>query len=225
MLDTATHEVKTPPASRRRTRSTSRAAGRRSAPTRRRRPGLAARREPVPVTRCSTRPTRRGRCTRASRTAPTSACTYGTDEQKQLLPAKLTSGDWTGTMCLTEPHAAPTSACCAPRPSPQADGSYRLTGNKIFISAGEHDMADNIVHLVLARLPDAPTGIERDLAVRGAEVRREGQWTLERAERHLGARPRAQDGHPRQRDLPDRLSTAPAARWSASPTRAGARCS
>ena len=83
---------------------------------------------------------------------------YGTDEQKQLYLGKLTSGHWTGTMCLTEPQCGTDLGLLRTKAEPQADGSYRLTGNKIFISAGEHDMAENIVHLVLARLPDAPTG-------------------------------------------------------------------
>ncbi len=84
--------------------------------------------------------------------------TYGTDEQKQLYLAKLTSGHWTGTMCLTEPQCGTDLGLLRTKAEPQADGTYRLTGNKIFISAGEHDMAENIVHLVLARLPDAPSG-------------------------------------------------------------------
>jgi len=83
---------------------------------------------------------------------------HGTDAQKKLYLPKLTSGEWTGTMCLTEPHCGTDLGLLRTKAEPQADGSYRLTGNKIFISAGEHDMAANIVHLVLARLPDAPQG-------------------------------------------------------------------
>ncbi|MES2977160.1 MAG: acyl-CoA dehydrogenase C-terminal domain-containing protein [Pseudomonadota bacterium] len=83
---------------------------------------------------------------------------HGTPEQKQLYLPKLTSGEWTGSMCLTEPHCGTDLGLLRTKAEPQADGSYRLTGNKIFISAGEHDMAANIVHLVLARLPDAPKG-------------------------------------------------------------------
>ena len=83
---------------------------------------------------------------------------HGTDEQKNLYLPKLTSGQWTGTMCLTEPHCGTDLGMLRTRAEPQADGSYKLTGEKIFISAGEHDMAENIVHLVLARLPDAPPG-------------------------------------------------------------------
>jgi len=85
---------------------------------------------------------------------------HGTPEQKALYLPKLVSGEWTGTMCLTEPHCGTDLGLMRTKAEPQADGSYRITGNKIFISAGEHDMADNIVHLVLARLPDAPPGIK-----------------------------------------------------------------
>ena len=83
---------------------------------------------------------------------------HGTPEQKRLYLPKLTSGEWTGTMCLTEPHCGTDLGLLRSKAEPQPDGSYKLTGNKIFISAGEHDLAANIVHLVLARLPDAPQG-------------------------------------------------------------------
>ena len=83
---------------------------------------------------------------------------HGTDEQKQTYLTKLVSGEWTGTMCLTEPHCGTDLGMLKTKAEPQADGSYAVTGTKIFISAGEHDMADNIVHIVLARLPDAPAG-------------------------------------------------------------------
>ena len=83
---------------------------------------------------------------------------YGTEEQKQTYLSKLTTGEWTGTMCLTEPHCGTDLGLLKTKAEPQADGSYRINGTKIFISAGEHDMAENIVHIVLARLPDAPGG-------------------------------------------------------------------
>jgi alkylation response protein AidB-like acyl-CoA dehydrogenase len=86
--------------------------------------------------------------------------THGTDEQKKTFLPKMTSGEWTGTMCLTEAHCGTDLGLMRTRAEPQADGTYRITGNKIFISAGEHDMAQNIVHLVLARLADAPAGIK-----------------------------------------------------------------
>ncbi|MGY4830717.1 acyl-CoA dehydrogenase C-terminal domain-containing protein [Sphaerotilaceae bacterium SBD11-9] len=83
---------------------------------------------------------------------------HGTDEQKKTFLPKLTSGEWTGTMCLTEPHCGTDLGLLRTKAEPQGDGSYKITGAKIFISAGEHDLAANIVHLVLARLPDAPAG-------------------------------------------------------------------
>ena len=89
-----------------------------------------------------------------------SLATHGTDEQTRLYLHKMTSGEWTGTMCLTEPHCGTDLGLMRTKAEPQPDGSYKITGNKIFISAGEHDMAENIVHLVLARLPDAPPGIK-----------------------------------------------------------------
>jgi alkylation response protein AidB-like acyl-CoA dehydrogenase len=86
--------------------------------------------------------------------------THGTAEQKQTYLHKMTSGEWTGSMCLTEPHCGTDLGLMRTKAEPQADGTYKLTGNKIFISAGEHDMTENIIHLVLARLPDAPVGIK-----------------------------------------------------------------
>jgi 3-(methylsulfanyl)propanoyl-CoA dehydrogenase len=83
---------------------------------------------------------------------------HGTDEQKQNYLTKMISGEWTGTMCLTESHCGTDLGLLRTKAEPQADGSYAITGQKIFISAGEHDMTDNIVHIVLARLPDAPAG-------------------------------------------------------------------
>ena len=85
---------------------------------------------------------------------------HGTPEQKSTYLPKMTSGEWTGTMCLTEPHCGTDLGLMRTKAEPQADGTYKITGNKIFISAGEHDMAENIIHLVLARLPDAPPGIK-----------------------------------------------------------------
>ena len=83
---------------------------------------------------------------------------HGTPDQQALYLPKLVSGEWTGTMCLTEPHCGTDLGLLKSKATPQADGSYHLSGSKIFISAGEHDLAANIVHLVLARLPDAPAG-------------------------------------------------------------------
>lgn len=83
---------------------------------------------------------------------------HGTPEQKALYLPKLSSGVWTGTMCLTEPHCGTDLGMLRSKAEPQPDGSYRISGQKIFISSGEHDLAENIIHLVLARLPDAPSG-------------------------------------------------------------------
>lgn len=83
---------------------------------------------------------------------------HGTAEQKAMYLPKLTSGEWTGTMCLTEPHCGTDLGLLRSKAEPQADGTFKITGAKIFISAGEHDMVPNILHLVLARLPDAPAG-------------------------------------------------------------------
>ena len=83
---------------------------------------------------------------------------HGSDAQKAMWLPKMVDGSWTGTMNLTEPHCGTDLGLLRTRATPQADGSYRISGQKIFISAGEHDMADNIVHLVLARIEGAPDG-------------------------------------------------------------------
>nr|WP_298117169.1 acyl-CoA dehydrogenase C-terminal domain-containing protein [uncultured Pseudomonas sp.] len=85
---------------------------------------------------------------------------HGSDALKQAYLHKLVSGQWTGTMCLTEPQAGTDLALLRTRAEPQADGSYKVSGSKIFISGGEQDLSENIVHLVLARLPDAPAGVK-----------------------------------------------------------------
>mgnify|MGYP001076925527 FL=1 len=83
---------------------------------------------------------------------------HGDEWQQEVFLKPLVDGRWTGTMCLTEPQAGSDLGLLKTRAEPNADGSYRVTGTKIFISAGEHDFAENIIHLVLARLPDAPEG-------------------------------------------------------------------
>ena len=83
---------------------------------------------------------------------------YGEDWQKEAFLKPLVEGHWTGTMCLTEPHAGTDLGLIKTRAEPNDDGSYSITGTKIFITAGEHDLSENIVHLVLAKLPDAPPG-------------------------------------------------------------------
>ncbi|MBR5494072.1 MAG: acyl-CoA dehydrogenase family protein, partial [Psychrobacter sp.] len=83
---------------------------------------------------------------------------YGTDEQKETYLHKLVEGSWAGTMCLTEPQCGTDLGQVKSKAIPQDDGSYKLSGTKIFISSGEHDLTENIVHIVLARLPNAPEG-------------------------------------------------------------------
>ncbi|CAN7714558.1 acyl-CoA dehydrogenase C-terminal domain-containing protein [Variovorax paradoxus] len=84
----------------------------------------------------------------------------GSEEQKALYLPKIASGEWAGTMCLTEPNAGTDLGLMRTRAVAQADGSYRITGSKIFISGGEQDLTENIMHLVLARMPDAPPGVK-----------------------------------------------------------------
>jgi alkylation response protein AidB-like acyl-CoA dehydrogenase len=83
---------------------------------------------------------------------------HATEELKQLYLPKLADGSWSGTMCLTEPQCGTDLGLVRTKAAPAADGSHRITGTKMFISAGEHDLTENIVHLVLAKLPDAPPG-------------------------------------------------------------------
>jgi butyryl-CoA dehydrogenase len=84
---------------------------------------------------------------------------YGSDALKDIYLPKLVEGVCSGTMCLTEPHCGTDLGLLRTRAVPQDDASYRITGTKIFISAGDHDLTENILHLVLARLPHAPPGI------------------------------------------------------------------
>ncbi len=83
---------------------------------------------------------------------------HGTEEQKDLYLPKIITGQWSGTMCLTEPHSGTDLGLLKTKAEPLGDSSYSISGTKIFITSGEHDVAENILHLVLARLPDAPTG-------------------------------------------------------------------
>ncbi len=85
---------------------------------------------------------------------------HGSDELKRIYLPKLTSGEWTGTMNLTEPHCGTDLGLMRAKAAPQPDGSYKISGQKIFISAGEHDLAENIIHLVLAKIAGGPEGIK-----------------------------------------------------------------
>lgn len=90
--------------------------------------------------------------------AATTLQTWGTEEMKELYLRKILDGTWSGTMCLTEPQCGTDLAQVKTKAVPHEDGTYRITGTKIFISAGEHDLTENIIHIVLARLPEAPAG-------------------------------------------------------------------
>ena len=85
---------------------------------------------------------------------------HGTQEQKETYLPNMVSCDWTGTMNLTEPHCGTDLGLMRTKAEPQADGTFKITGQKIFISAGEHDMSDNIIHLVLAKIPGSPAGVK-----------------------------------------------------------------
>src|SRR5260370_294853 len=85
---------------------------------------------------------------------------HGTDEQKKIFVPKMVAGEWTGTMNLTEPQCGTDLGLLRTKAAKQADGSYKITGTKMFISAGEHDLTENIIHLVLARIEGAPAGIK-----------------------------------------------------------------
>ena len=128
-------------------------------------------------------------------------------------------------MNLTEPHCGTDLGLIKTRATRQPDGSFAITGQKIFISAGEHDLADNIIHLVLARIDGAPAGTKGIslFVVPKRLVADDG--ALGRAQRRRLRLDRAQDGHPRQFDLRARTTTAPRAGWSARRTAASTRCS
>src|ERR1700722_858936 len=88
----------------------------------------------------------------------------GAQWMKQHIVPRMVSGEWTGTMCLTEPHAGTDLRLMRTRAVEQEDGTYRMTGTKIFISAGEHDLSDNIIHMVIAKIPDETGQIQNDLS-------------------------------------------------------------
>jgi alkylation response protein AidB-like acyl-CoA dehydrogenase len=99
-------------------------------------------------------------CPMLSQSAVEALSLHGTERQKTLVLPKIVSGQWTGAMNLTEPQAGTDLAAVTTKAEPDGQGGYRLTGQKIFITWGDHDMAENICHLVLARLPDAPPGVK-----------------------------------------------------------------
>ena len=134
---------------------------------------------------------------------------HGSEEQKATYLPPMVEGRWTGTMNLTEPHCGTDLGLIKTKAAPNGDGSYAITGTKIFISAGEHDLAENIVHLVLARIEGAPEG------TRGISLFIVPKFLVgadggigERERRHLRLH-RAQDGHPRQFHLRHELRRGP----------------
>ena len=130
---------------------------------------------------------------------------HGSPEQKALYLPKLISGEWTGTMNLTEPQCGTDLGLCRTRAVPQPDGSYKITGTKIFISAGEHDLAENIVHLVLARIEGAPEGVKGISLFIVPKFLPTKDGARRRAQRRFLRLDRREDGHPRQFDLRDEL--------------------
>ena len=119
----------------------------------------------------------------------------GTDAQREQFVPKLVDGSWTGTMNLTEPQAGSDLAQVRTRAVRQPDGSYRISGQKIFITFGEHDLADNIVHLVLGRTPDAPEGVKGISLFLVSEVPRQRRWLARQAQRRVLRLDRAQARH------------------------------
>ena len=153
---------------------------------------------------------------------------HGSDELKRAYLPKLVSGEWMGTMQLTEPQAGSDVGALRTKAERAADGSYRITGQKIFITYGEHDLTDNIIHFVLARLPDAPPGTQGHLAVPGAEIPAQRRRLARRAQRRARAFDRAQARHSRLAHLHHGLrrpAAAPSASSSARKTAAWPACS
>ena len=126
---------------------------------------------------------------------------HGSDALKRAYLGKLVSGEWIGTMQLTEPQAGSDVGALRTRAERAADGTYRITGQKIFITYGEHDLTDNIIHLVLARLPDAPPGTRGISLVPRPEISAQCRRLARRAQRRARAFDRAQARHPRLADL------------------------
>ncbi len=130
---------------------------------------------------------------------------HASPELKTKYLPKMMTGEWTGTMNLTEPHCGTDLGLLRTKAVKQADGSYKITGTKIFISAGEHDMAENIVHLVLARIEGAPAGTKGISLFVVPKLTVKDDGSLGAAQRRLLRLDRREDGHPRQFHLRDEL--------------------
>ncbi len=126
---------------------------------------------------------------------------FGTEEQRERYLPKMVTGEWTGTMNLTEPQAGSDVGALTTRAVPAADGSWRITGQKIFITYGEHDLADNIIHVVLARVPDAPPGTKGVSCFIVPKYLSRRRRHDRRPQRRAVRVDRAQDGHQRQPDV------------------------
>ena len=133
---------------------------------------------------------------------------HGSEEQKEIYLPKMVSGEWTGSMNLTEPEAGSDVGALRTKAVPADDGTWRITGTKIFISFGEHDMADNIVHLVLARTPGAPPGTKGISCFIVPKFLVDDDGSHRRAQRRHVRLDRAQDGHQGQPHLRDELRRA-----------------
>src|SRR5713226_1627605 len=118
----------------------------------------------------------------------------GTPAQAQRFVEKMFTGQWGGTMCLTEPHAGSDVGAARSEARKNSDGTYRIRGTKIFITGGDHDLAENIIHLVLARIEGAPLGT-KGLALYSVQAADSTRWLARRIERRSGDLDRAQDGH------------------------------
>ena len=126
---------------------------------------------------------------------------HGSDEQRQRYLPRMVSGEWTGTMNLTEPQAGSDVGALISRAVPREDGSYAISGQKIFITYGDHDMAEQIVHLVLARTPGAPAGTRGHLLLHRAQVPGQRRRLARSAKRRRMPLDRAKAGHPRLADV------------------------
>ncbi len=130
---------------------------------------------------------------------------HGTPEQKKTFLPKMVTGAWAGTMNLTEPHCGTDLGLLRTKAVQQADGSYKITGTKIFISGGEQDLTENIIHLVLARIEGAPEGTKGISLFVVPKIMINADGIAWRPQRRVVRLDRAQDGHSRQFDLRDEL--------------------
>ena len=168
----------------------------------------------------SARCSRRARSRRSSSAAPT--------QQKATYLPKMVAGDWTGTMNLTEPQAGSDLARGAHAGGAAGRRHYRIYGQKIFITYGEHDFTENIIHLVLARTPDAPEGVKGISLFIVPKFLVNADGSARRAQRRALRLDRAQARHPREPDRacwPTATRAARSASWSARRTAASSTCS